>query len=71
MNIHHLQVGENKQDNFKRKQKNPRPRPETSAEHPNFTYRPQWLYLVPLKGGIGSIVHPPIGRKNATYIYHL
>ena len=24
--------------------------------------------LVPLKGGIGGIVHPPIGRKNATYI---
>ena len=24
--------------------------------------------MVPLKGGIGSIVHPPIGRKNATYI---
>ena len=23
--------------------------------------------MVPLKGGIGSIVHPPIGRK----IYHL
>ena len=22
--------------------------------------------LVPLKGGIGGIVHPPIGRKNAT-----
>ena len=28
----------------------------------------QWLFLVPLKGGIGGIVHPPIGRKNATYI---
>ena len=28
----------------------------------------QWLFLVPLKGGIGSIVHPPIGRKNTTYI---
>ena len=24
--------------------------------------------MVPLKGGIGSIVHPPIGRKNTTYI---
>ena len=24
--------------------------------------------LVPLKGGIGGIVHPPIGRKNTTYI---
>ena len=24
--------------------------------------------LVPLTGGIGSIVHPPIGRKNTTYI---
>ena len=23
---------------------------------------------VPLKGGIGGIVHPPIGRKNITYI---
>ncbi len=29
---------------------------------------PQWLFLVPLKGGIGSIVHPPISRKNTTYI---
>ena len=28
----------------------------------------QWLFLVPLKGGIGGIVHPPIGRKNTTYI---
>ncbi len=28
----------------------------------------QWLFLVPLKGGISGIVHPPIGRKNATYI---
>ena len=28
---------------------------------------PQWLFLVPLKGGIGSIVHPPIG----SIIYHL
>ena len=27
----------------------------------------QWLFLVPLKGGIGGIVHPPIGRKNTTY----
>ncbi len=24
--------------------------------------------MVPVKGGIGGIVHPPIGRKNATYI---
>ena len=24
--------------------------------------------MVPLKGGLGGIVHPPIGRKNATYI---
>ena len=24
--------------------------------------------LVPLKGGLGGIVHPPIGRKNTTYI---
>ena len=28
----------------------------------------QWLFLVPVKGGIGGIVHPPIGRKNTTYI---
>ena len=28
----------------------------------------QWLFLVPVKGGIRSIVHPPIGRKNDTYI---
>ena len=28
----------------------------------------QWLFLVPLKGGIGGIVHPPIGRKYTTYI---
>ncbi len=25
-----------------------------------------WLFLVPLKGGIGGIVHPPIGRKDTT-----
>ena len=25
-------------------------------------------FWFPLKGGIGGIVHPPIGRKNATYI---
>ena len=30
----------------------------------------QWLFLVPLKGGIGSIVHPPIGSIYI-YIYHL
>ena len=24
--------------------------------------------MVPLKGGIGGIVHPPIGRKDTTYI---
>ena len=24
--------------------------------------------LVPLKGGLGGIFDPPIGRKNATYI---
>ena len=30
-------------------------------------YSHQWLFLVPLKGGIGGIVHPPIGRKNTTY----
>ena len=28
----------------------------------------QWLFLVPAKGGIGGIVHPPIARKNTTYI---
>ena len=28
----------------------------------------QWLFLVPLKGGIGGIVHPPIGRKNTTLL---
>ncbi len=28
----------------------------------------QWIFQVPVKGGIGSIVHPPIGRKNTTYI---
>ena len=26
----------------------------------------QWLFLVPIKGGIGGIVHPPIGS-----IYHV
>ena len=26
----------------------------------------QWLFLVPLKGGLGGIVHPPIG---SIYIY--
>ena len=34
----------------------------------SFTVLVQWLFLVPIKGGIGSIVHPPIGRKNT---YHL
>ncbi len=29
---------------------------------------PQWLFLVPEKGGLGGIVHPPIGRKTTTYI---
>ena len=24
--------------------------------------------MVPLRGGIGGIVNPPIGRKNTTYI---
>ena len=28
----------------------------------------QWLFLVPIKGGLGGIVHPPIGRKYITYI---
>ena len=28
----------------------------------------QCLFLVPVKGGLGGIVHPPIGRKNTTYI---
>ena len=27
--------------------------------------------MVPLKGGIGGIVHPPIGRKDTTYIPHI
>ena len=27
--------------------------------------------LVPLKGGLGSIVHPPIGRYVIPLIYHL
>ena len=27
----------------------------------------QWIFQVPVKGGIGGVVHPPIGRKNATY----
>ena len=31
-------------------------------------FKDQWLFLVPLKGGIGGIVHPPIGRINTTYI---
>ena len=38
---------------------------------PNFLGHPSkklWLFLVPVKGGIGGIVHPPIGRKNTTYI---
>ena len=34
----------------------------TTKKSPN-----QWLFLVPVKGGIGGIVHPPIGRKNVTY----
>ncbi len=28
----------------------------------------QWLFLVPLKGGIGDIVHPPIGKDYKWYI---
>ena len=28
----------------------------------------QWLFLVPVKGGIGGIFDPPIGRKYTTYI---
>ena len=35
---------------------------------PHQNFRPQWIFQVPLKGGIGGIVHPPIGRKNTTYI---
>ena len=35
------------------------------SHHPWEWYIYQWLFLVPLKGGIGGIVHPPIGRKNA------
>ena len=33
-----------------------------------FPFRSMVVELVPLTGGIGSIVHPPIGRKNTTYI---
>ena len=29
----------------------------------------QWLFLVPLKGGIGSIFHPPEGKDYKWYIY--
>ena len=29
---------------------------------------PQWLFLVPLKGGIGSIFHPPEGKDYKWYI---
>ena len=28
----------------------------------------QWLFLVPLKGGIGSIFHPPEGKDYKWYI---
>ena len=28
----------------------------------------QWLFLVPLKGGIGSIFHPPQGKDYTWYI---
>ncbi len=49
---------------------------------PAWTIVPRWLIwfsqivisysmvveMVPVKGGIGGIVHPPIGRKNTTYI---
>ena len=27
----------------------------------------QWLFLVPLKGGIGGIVHPPLGSIQVVY----
>ena len=33
----------------------------------DYFFRNPWLFLVPIKGGIGSIVHPPIG----SIIYHL
>ena len=29
----------------------------------------QWLFLVPIKGGIGSIFHPPEGKDYKWYIY--
>ena len=41
---------------------------ECSYSKEMFWFLNQWLFLVPVKGGIGGIVHPPIGRKNATYI---
>ena len=49
-----------------------KPRRDTSwaVSYPkNATKSPfQWLGCwFPLKGGIGSIVHPPIDRKNTTY----
>ena len=33
----------------------------------SYLVQSQWLFLVPLKGGIGGIVHPPIGREYTTY----
>ena len=31
----------------------------------------QWIFQVPVKGGIGGIVHSPIGRYVIPLIYHL
>ncbi len=33
-----------------------------------FQWENQWLFLVPLKGGIGSIFHPPEGKDYKWYI---
>ena len=35
--------------------------------HDSFTVH-QWLFLVPLKGGLGSIFHPPEGKDYMWYI---
>ena len=46
------------------------PKNQVSGGETNNSNGFQWLFLVPLKGGISGIVHPPIGRK-IPLIYHL
>ena len=44
---------------------------ELGVLHSSAHFNIQWLFLVPLTGGIGGIVHPPIGSIIIPLIYHL